>query len=156
MTASTPPPAGSAGTPTSSTATLLSRFFARLLDALIIGLPFGIVFALLGFDGTGVGGWLLNALFAVAYFGYYVAFESNTGATLGKKLLGISVVQADGTPPTTEAAAKRNVWMLFGLIPTFLGGLLSFVAIIVIAVTIGTNEHNRGKHDEIAGTAVMS
>lgn len=105
--------------------------------------------------GFGLQGWIGNALFSLAWFGYYVYFESSTGATLGKKLLNIRVVAADGTPPSMEAAAKRNIWMLFGLVP-IIGGIAGFIAVIVIAVTINSQPANRGKHDEFADTAVMS
>jgi uncharacterized RDD family membrane protein YckC len=145
------------GTPT-STAGLGARFGARLLDALIIGIPVSILLTIFGLGGMGTfgtGGWVSSAIFSVLWFGYYVYFESTTGATLGKKLLKIRVVAADGSPPSTEAAAKRNIWMLFGLVP-FLGDLASLVAVIVIAVTISSNEFNRGKHDEFAGTGVMA
>lgn len=142
------PPSG-AGAPT-TTAGLGVRFGARFLDALIIGLPVGIVLGVMGL----ADGLFVSTLLSIAYFGYYVYFEANQGATLGKKILNLKVVAADGSPPTMEAAAKRNAWMLIGLIPV-LGGILGFIAVIVIAVTISSNAHNRGKHDEFADTAVM-
>jgi uncharacterized RDD family membrane protein YckC len=98
--------------------------------------------------------WLTSAIISLLWFGYFVWFESNSGATVGKKLLNLRVVVADGSHPSMEAAAKRNVWMLFGLIP-FVGGLLSLIAVIVIIVTISSNPDSRGKHDTFAGTAVM-
>jgi uncharacterized RDD family membrane protein YckC len=145
-----------AGVP-ASTAGLGVRIGARLLDALLVGLPAAIVLGLLGFGaGMGMGGdtWLGSAIISFLWFGYFVWFESNSGATVGKKLLNLRVVVADGSNPSLEAAAKRNVWMLFGLIP-LVGGLLSLIAVIVIIITISTNEASRGKHDEFAGTAVM-
>jgi uncharacterized RDD family membrane protein YckC len=150
--ASPPPEAGVSGT-----AGLGGRFGARLLDGLIVGIPASL---LLGLAGIGVGGglaldgWLFGAITSLLWFGYYVYFESTSGATLGKKLLNLRVVSADGSPPSTEAAAKRNVWMLFGLVP-ILGGIAQLVAVIVIAVTISSGAHNRGKHDEFAGTGVL-
>jgi uncharacterized RDD family membrane protein YckC len=153
-----PAPMGQPTGPPASTAGLGARFGARLLDVLIIGIPASIVFSLAGIGGLGtfgMRGWISSAIVSVLWFGYYVYFESTTGATLGKKLLNLRVVAADGNPPSTEAAAKRNVWMLFGLVP-ILGDLASLVAVIVIAVTISSNEFNRGKHDEFAGTGVMA
>lgn len=154
---STPPPSGPASTP-AATAGLGARIGARLLDALLVGIPVSLLLALLGFGGAfggfGVRGWVANALVSVAWFGYFVYFESNSGATLGKRLLNLRVVTADGTFPSMEDAAKRNVWMLFGLVP-FVGGLLSLIAVIAIIVTISSSPHSRGKHDEFAGTAVM-
>jgi uncharacterized RDD family membrane protein YckC len=151
--AAPPPPDAAAVT---GTAGLGARFGARILDGLIVFIPASI---LLGLAGLGMGGlaldsWLFNAITSLLWFGYYVYFESTSGATLGKKLLNIKVVAADGTPPSTEAAAKRNIWMLFGLVP-IIGGIAQLVAVIVIAVTISSNEANRGKHDEFAGTGVL-
>jgi uncharacterized RDD family membrane protein YckC len=150
----TPAPGPASGVP-ASTAGLGVRIGARLLDILLIGIPASILFAILGF-GTGFGadGWLSGAIVSLLWFGYFVWFESNSGATVGKKLLNLRVVVADGTHPGMEEAAKRNVWMLFGLIP-WIGGLLSLVAVIAIIITISSDQHSRGFHDTFAGTAVM-
>jgi uncharacterized RDD family membrane protein YckC len=145
-----------AGGAPASTAGLGVRFGARLLDTLLIGIPAAIVLGIIGLGtgGFGMEGWLGGAITSILWFGYFVYFESNSGATIGKKLLNIKVVGADGNPPTMEAAAKRNVWMLFGLVP-ILGGIAQLIAVIVIAVTINSNQFNRGKHDEFAGTGVI-
>jgi uncharacterized RDD family membrane protein YckC len=150
----TPPAGPPAGVP-ASTAGLGVRIGARVLDAILIGLPASIVLGLIGF-GAGFGGdtWVGSAIISLLWFGYFVWFEANSGATVGKKLLNLRVVVADGSSPSYEAAAKRNVWMLFGLIP-LVGGLLSLVAVIVIIVTISSNADSRGYHDTFAGTAVM-
>jgi uncharacterized RDD family membrane protein YckC len=156
--AAPPPPAGSGAA--TGTAGLGARFGARVLDALIVFIPASILLGLVGvgvgggMGGFGLDGWLFNAITSLLWFGYYVYFESTSGATLGKKLLNLRVVSADGSPPSTEAAAKRNIWMLFGIVP-FIGGLAQFIAVIVIAVTISSGEANRGKHDEFAGTGVL-
>jgi uncharacterized RDD family membrane protein YckC len=143
----------------SGTAGLGARIGARLLDVLIVGIPAAIVLGLVGL-GAGAGGmfglrnWLWNAIVSILWFGYFVLMESNQGATIGKRLLNLRVVTADGSNPAMDVAAKRNIWMLFGLIP-FLGGLIGFVAVIVIMVTIASDTDNRGYHDQFAGTAVM-
>lgn len=155
-----PPPAGGptpGGQVPTATATLWVRIGARLLDVLIIGIPLSIVLALFGFGafgGFGIEGWISGVVYSLLWFGYFVWLESSQGATLGKKLLNLRVVQADGTHPTPEQAAKRNIWMLLGLIP-LVGGLLSLAAVIIIIVTISSNPDNRGYHDTFAGTAVM-
>jgi uncharacterized RDD family membrane protein YckC len=148
-------PATGGGMP-ASTAGLGVRIGARILDALLVGLPAAIILGILGLGGMGFGtdSWLGSAIISLLWFGYFVWFESNSGATVGKKLLNLRVVVADGSNPSMEAAAKRNVWMLFGLIP-LVGGLISLIAVIVIIVTISSNADSRGKHDEFAGTAVM-
>ncbi len=159
MSTSPADPAGAAGAVPSATASIGVRIGARLLDVLIVGIPASIVLSLLGFGasmtaGFGLESWVYNAIISLLWFGYFVYFESNGGATLGKRILNLRVVQASGDDPSTEAAAKRNVWMLFGLVP-FIGGLLSLAAVITINATISPNDADRGYHDTFAGTAVM-
>ena len=52
--------------------------------------------------------------------------------------------------PDLAQAAIRNVWTLLNIVP-FIGGLLTLVAVIVIAVTINGSPTKQGKHDELAG-----
>lgn len=157
--AGTPPEGTGSATP-AATAGPGPRFLARLLDALLVYVPAGLVLQLLGlpppvFPLGGLDVWAWGAVTALVWFGYYVAFEAGAGGTLGKRLMKLWVVAADGRPPGAGAAAKRNLWLLFGLVP-FVGGLAQLVAVVVIAVTISSSEHQRGKHDEFAGTAVMA
>ena len=156
-----PPPPGGTGAPAlAGTAGLGQRILARILDWLIIFIPATILFVIIGIGtaftgGFGLRGWLPGAILSLAYFGYFVYLESNQGATLGKKVLNLKVVTADGSNPTMEQSAKRNVWMLFGLVPV-IGGLASLAAVIIIIVTISSDPNNRGYHDNFAETAVMT
>jgi uncharacterized RDD family membrane protein YckC len=84
-------------------------------------------------------------------FIYFVAFENTQGWTPGKKLLGLSVRGPGGAAkPTLQQSAIRNLFTVLAIIP-FVGGLLAFIAIIVIAVTIYGSPTKQGRHDEIAG-----
>jgi uncharacterized RDD family membrane protein YckC len=111
------------------------RFVAVLLDAVIIFLPLGIVVGLMtggGYTESGdsyanaginVGGnafWLLVALGV----GYYVVCEAATGATLGKRLVGIRVVAEDGEPVTLGAAVVRNLLRIVDALFFYLVGFL--------------------------------
>ena len=112
------------------------RFVAVLLDAVIVFFPAGIVFALLtggGYAETGdgyanagvnVGGgkvfWLLLAL----GLGYYVVCEAATGATLGKRMVGIRVVSEDGQRLTFVAAVVRNLLRLVDCLFFYLVGAI--------------------------------
>jgi uncharacterized RDD family membrane protein YckC len=99
------------------------RFVAVLLDTILVLFPLAIVLGLMvgggyaesgsGFANAGVnvGGesfWLLLALFV----GYYVFCEAATGATLGKRMVGIRVVGEDGEHLTFGAAFLRNILRL--------------------------------------------
>jgi uncharacterized RDD family membrane protein YckC len=96
------------------------RFVAVLLDGLIVFLPLLILVGLLTGGGyneqyggqTNVGiDWTGNdALYAfVLVVGYYIVCESATGATLGKRIVGIRVVGEDGEHVTFGAAVVRNL-----------------------------------------------
>jgi uncharacterized RDD family membrane protein YckC len=126
------------------------RIGARLVDFVLVAIPAAIVLGLLGILASAWGSVLASLL----YFGYFVWLESSQGATLGKKLLSLRVVGAGEALPSVEVAAKRNVWMLFGLIP-IIGPVLSLIAVIVIIVTISSSPDNRGYHDTFAGSRVL-
>ena len=111
------------------------RFVAVLLDAVIVFLPLGLALGLMtgggyaksggGYTNAGidVGGnafWLLVALGV----GYYIVCEAATGATLGKRLVGIQVVGEDGDPLTFGAAVVRNLLRLVDALFFYLVGFL--------------------------------
>jgi uncharacterized RDD family membrane protein YckC len=124
------------------------RFAARLIDGIIVNVvAFVIAFAI----GSMNNYWVTGLFSGLLMFLYFLAFESTQGWTPGKKLLGLSVHGPGGAPkPDVQQAAIRNVWTLLNIIP-FIGGLLTLVAVIVIAVTINSSPTKQGKHDELAG-----
>ena len=135
-----------------------TRFVARLLDAVIIGLPASLVLAVAGLPAPtiGLGGtdaWMRSGVTGLVWFTYYVVFESRTGRTVGKRLLGIRVAEIGRDVPGVAASAVRNSWILLGLVP-WVGGIAMLVAVIAIAATISSGEDNRGLHDRMAGTFV--
>jgi uncharacterized RDD family membrane protein YckC len=130
---------------------LLRRFFARLVDGIIVTI-IGSVGILAIFSSDGLSDLLVTGLFTgILMFVYFVAFEVGVGWTLGKKALGLEVRGPGGAPkPDLKQSAIRNAWTLLPVIP-YLGGLLAFIAIVVIAVTISSSPTKQGKHDELAG-----
>ena len=116
------------------------RFVAVLLDAVIVFFPAGIIVGLLsggGYTETGnghanaginVGGntvWLLLAL----GLGYYVFCEAATGATLGKRMVGIHVIGEDGEHLTFGASLVRNLLRLVDCLFFYLvGGLFALTS----------------------------
>jgi uncharacterized RDD family membrane protein YckC len=124
------------------------RFVARLIDGVIVGVV-AFVLALAIDSVTNV--WITGLFSGLLTFIYFVAFETTQGWTPGKKLLGLSVHGPGGAPkPDIQQSAIRNSWTLLNIVP-FVGGLLSLVAVIVIAVTINSSPTKQGKHDELAG-----
>jgi uncharacterized RDD family membrane protein YckC len=124
------------------------RFAARLIDGIIVNV---VAFVLLFAIGSMSNYWVTGLFSGLLMFFYFLAFEGTQGWTPGKKLLGLSVRGPGGAAkPDLQQAAIRNVWTLLNIIP-FIGGLLTLVAVIVIAVTINGSPTKQGKHDELAG-----
>jgi len=128
------------------------RFVAILLDAVIVLFPTAIVVGLLsggGYTETGEGyanagirvdgaaSWLLLAL----ALGYYVVCEAMTGATLGKRMVGIRVVGEDGAHLTLGAAVVRNALRLVDGLFLYLVG-----AIFALTSTRGQRLGDRAAH----------
>ncbi|WP_059019568.1 RDD family protein [Mycobacterium sp. M26] len=124
------------------------RFAARLIDGIFVG----IVAFVLAFVFHATSNILVTGLFSgLLTFAYFVIFEVSQGWTPAKKLLGLSVRGPGGAPkPTAQQSAIRNSFTLLSVIP-YIGGLLAFIAYIVIAVTINNSPTKQGKHDELAG-----
>lgn len=127
---------------------LTTRFFARVIDGLIVGIVGSIALFAVDMQSS----IMVTGLFTgVLMFVYFVAFEVTQGWTPGKKLLGLSVHgPAGAVKPDLRESAIRNAFTLLPVVP-FVGGLLGVIAIIVIAVTISGNPTKQGKHDELAG-----
>ena len=81
---------------------------------------------LMALSGLGVGLFLL-ALFLLEWF-YPVFFELRSGATPGKKAMGLVVVHDDGTPVGPSASVIRNLLRAVDFLPLFYGvGLVSML-----------------------------
>jgi uncharacterized RDD family membrane protein YckC len=127
---------------------LVIRFFARLIDGILVGIVSLVLFFV---TDTLSNYWVTGLFTGLLTFIYFLAFEISQGWTPGKKLLGLRVHGPSGAAkPTAKQSAIRNAWTLLPIIP-FVGGLLGFVAIIVIALTVSSSPTKQGKHDEIAG-----
>ena len=124
------------------------RFGARVIDGILVGIVAGLLSLL--FDAS--SNIMVTGLFSgVLMFGYFVAMEVTQGRTLGKMLLGLRVHGPGGAPkPDFKQSAIRNAFTLLTVVP-YVGGLLAFIAYIVIAVTINGSPTKQGKHDELAG-----
>ena len=124
------------------------RFAARLIEGIIVNI---VAFVIELAIGALSNYWVTGLFSGLLMFIYFVAFETTQGWTPGKKLLGLSVHGPGGTPkPTAQQSAIRNVWTLLNIVP-FIGGLLTLIAVIVVAVTINSSPTKQGKHDELAG-----
>jgi uncharacterized RDD family membrane protein YckC len=126
-----------------------ARFFARLIDGILVNI---VAFFLSTFLFDRDYWFLVTGLFSgVLMFGYFVLFEVTQGASPGKRLLGLTVHGPGGAPkPNATQSAIRNSFTLLAVVP-YIGSLLAFIAYIIIAVTISGSPTKQGKHDELAG-----
>jgi len=159
-----PPPAPAAAAPGIGYGGFGLRFVARLLDSLILGIPFGVFFALIGglavasvsttvdangnvntVAAGGAGGLLILlylALLVVTVL-YFVVLWSR-GGTIGQRLLKLRVVDATtGANISMGKAFLRYVGLIIAAIPCYLGLLW-----------VIWDPRKQGWHDKIAGTVV--
>jgi uncharacterized RDD family membrane protein YckC len=116
------------------------RFVALLLDVVLVFLPVVVTVALLdggayknhvaGQTNVGLDFSGRALLFLLVFsFGYFIVTEAATGATLGKRMVGIRVVGEDGEHITFGAAVVRNllrvVDQLFFYFVGFISAILS-------------------------------
>lgn len=124
----------------------VGRAYAWLIDFLIRGilmLVLWLVLIPLGRLGTGV--WLLTWFFLEWLFPVVCElwFE---GATPGKKLMGLRVVNDDGTPVSRWGALTRNLLRAVDFLPFFYG--IGFAAMLL-------NRDFKRLGDLVAGTVVI-
>jgi uncharacterized RDD family membrane protein YckC len=148
-----PPPV--AGVPMPVRASVVSRFLAILIDtiglalvAVIILLPFGLLGALaapaLGFAGSFFLVEIVAALLGLLYFTY---FEHRTGQTIGKRLIGIRVIDGrTGGPISLERSLLRNLLRIVDMLP-----FLYIVGFVIIELS---QKHQR-LGDIVADTVVV-
>lgn len=80
-------------------------------------------------------------LFLALGIGYYVVCEATTGATLGKRMVGIRVVGEDGEHPTLGAAVVRNLLRLVDSLFFYLVG-----GIFALSSPLGQRLGDRAAH----------
>lgn len=155
--------------PAIAEAEVWQRAVARLVDhvgvavvLMVVLLPLGLGAAVLG----GAAGFLAGVVSAVVSagvtLGYFAVLESRDGQTLGKRLLGLRVVDEVGGTPSLSATLRRNCWTALGVLAVVpvVGGLVGSVAMLAAVVTIllGITQDSvtrRGWHDTLAGTRVV-
>ncbi len=86
-------------------------------------------------------------LFVILCLAYYFVLESRSGQTIGKRLMGVRVVDLDGGRPTTGAVFRRTLGRLVDVLP-----LLYQVGLI--ATGFGQRRQRIG--DRLAHTTVAS
>ena len=110
------------------------RIGAALIDLALLVAVFAILAATVG-DSTLEGGEVSFNLYGVeaaVYFAlvllYYFALEAAIGQTVGKLLLGLLVVRADGSRASVAAVAVRTLLRVVDWLPLFY--LVGFIAML--------------------------
>jgi uncharacterized RDD family membrane protein YckC len=125
---------------------IMPRAAAWALDFMIRVVILFVLATILGVLGEAGSGLFLIALFA-AYWLYPVLFEVlRDGQTIGKKVVGLRVVNANGTPVTWIGSIVRNLLRTVDMLPFAYGfGVAALLA----------DPHNRRLGDMVAGTLVV-
>jgi len=157
--ASPPPPVWDAqpvgGQPTGY-AGFWIRFVAYLLDAILLNIVFGVIAAVVGInlipadpttinpeDISKMGGLELAAV--VVSWLYFALMESSArGATVGKMILGLRVVDDQGARISFLRATGR-----------FFAKIISAVILMIGYIMAAFTDRKRALHDILAGTLVV-
>jgi uncharacterized RDD family membrane protein YckC len=112
----------SAPTITSERAGFWRRFVAAFLDGILLNLVSLPISAAAGMSmGASAGAMVIIAVISVAYF---AAFEGTSGQTIGKRAMGIRVVDADtGDPIGVSRAIGRWFGRIVSTVVVYLGYL---------------------------------
>ncbi len=97
-------------------AAILQRAMAHILDQMVLFLPVWVAAEVLNvapetteLDLGDPKVWALAGVWAGVHFLYHFLMEGLLGWTLGKKVIGLRVAQADGSPLTWTGALVRNL-----------------------------------------------
>jgi uncharacterized RDD family membrane protein YckC len=127
------------------------RFYANFCDSIFIGaFEFSIfliwvLFTKNTFPNT-------NWIFGIMAFLYLIFMLTRYGATFGKQLYGLKVIQFDTKEIVNLKGALIREFLKFilGVIP-----FINLLAMIGLAVSIANSPEKRGFHDKLAGTQVL-
>jgi len=127
----------------------LLRLIAFIIDSIIIGIVTSIISLIFG-GGLWQLGWGLYLgfpfLLGILELLYSMFMEASSGATLGKKVLGLQVQMVNGSKVTFDKAFIRNISKIFWL---FL--LLDWI----LGVVTPGHDQRQKYTDHIAGTTVV-
>ena len=127
----------------------LLRLIAFIIDSIIIGIVASIISLIFG-GGLWQLGWGLYLgfpfLLGILELLYSMFMEASSGATLGKKVLGLQVQMVNGSKVTFDKAFIRNISKIFWL---FL--LLDWI----VGVATPGHDQRQKYTDRIAGTTVV-
>ncbi len=121
------------------------------MDVITIGILFGVISGIFLVQPDAMSDSLellgtSNIAAIVVFIVYYAALEATTGATIGKRLLGLRVVVADGAPVDWTSSIIRNVLRIVDILPVFY---------LLGAIFVWSTEKNQRIGDLGANTVVI-
>ena len=117
------------------------RLTAAIIDGLILFIPFALCVALAGSNNV----WLGFFLMWIVGFCYFAFLESSARrATYGKEVMGLLVINMDGSRLNFHQASIRYIGKLASLLLFYCGFII-----------IGFTDKKQGLHDMIAKTLVI-
>jgi len=142
------------------------RVGAYIIDIVLLTIVFVIVGVIVGLGSGPVPStpeavsagqsYMYSVITAALTLAYFALLEAGSGQTLAKRMLGIKVVMADGSPVTLEASFKRRVLFVIGSVIPLIGALISFgVPLAALITAIQDEPDNQGFHDRWATTRVI-
>jgi len=142
-------------------ADLPRRLGARLIDLVLWLLIIAVIDRILVLASVGGRGALSTLLGGLAIAGYEAYLVGTSGATVGKRAIGLTVVDDDGSPTDLAAGIRRVVPLLgltlLGLVP-FLW-ILSWVVVPLLALAgilmIYADDRQQTPWDKIGRTLVV-
>lgn len=127
------------------------RLAAFIIDCVVFGVPLGVVSLIIiynaNFEESQLNRYNDISSYVIALFWlvYYSVFHSSEWqATIGKKVVGLKVVDVYGNRISFARAVGRYFSMFLSTITLFVGFMM-----------IGWTKHKQGLHDFIAGTYVI-
>lgn len=120
-----------------------SRFIALLIDGVILGVIGSVVGLIVDGNAAATSGTssLLSIIIGAAYF---IGLIGSSGMTLGGRVLGVKVVDANGQQPSYGTAAIRWIGSYVSAIILLIGYLMAF-----------WDGRKQTLHDKMAGTFVV-
>jgi uncharacterized RDD family membrane protein YckC len=115
------------------------RFLARLIDELFVTLMFGLLISIIGVND------ISTFILIILNFSYFAIMTNARGQTLGKRALGIQVVDSHGNIPHLRTVLVREIpCKILSALPLYLGYAWT-----------GWDINKRAWHDHLAKTFVI-
>ncbi|MDQ6917908.1 MAG: RDD family protein [Candidatus Dormibacteraeota bacterium] len=126
------------------------RLLAYIIDALIVGIPFGIIAAILRVSYTSSGYYGISGLESLVFIAYVTYMWSSRGQTIGMIPFNLKVVDATtGGPLTMTKALIRAVVLMAEIY------FCVCIVGLVGALWMIWDPRKQAFHDKAAGTLVL-